>query len=207
MDQAAAFAAGASAAYVVGLGMGVAPALVGGVELREWSRQKWSREARALMDRLDSNWKYMLIKPKLSNRNFVQSQPEAVRVRLVQYVSILDRKMRGVAKFGLPAGPNKCICGGAVAAAADQVLGLFAISMILFPVVTANLDVQLTENIPLGTELGFICRIEEGSDSIKKLIVSLSFYSLKPEDNGREMAKVTAIFVNSILPTFIKSML
>jgi hypothetical protein len=209
-DQFLAFAAGASSAYLVGSALGVAPPIIGEHQNdnREWAKRKWGKRACQVMEELDTNWNYMLIRPKASNRNYVLVQPEQVRVKFVCYTSPWERAMRGVAKFGEPtAKGNRCICGGAVAAAADQILGLFSISMILFPVVTANLDVQLKENIPLGAELGLKCKILEGSDSIKKLVCSLTFYSLEPEHNEKEYAVVTAIFVNSILPSVIKSML
>ena len=207
-EQVAAITAGAAASYLLGVGLGVAPPLIGEDNLRDFSRQKWGKHARKVLDELDANWSYMLLKPKGSNRNFVSAQPEETRVKFVSYVSPFERKMRGVAKFGLCTERHRgCICGGAVAAAADQILGMYAISMMFFPVVTANLDVKFLESIPLGSELGFVCKMEEGSDSIKKLIVTLRFYSLNPDDQKKDLVVVTGIFVNSILPNFIKSML
>ena len=203
--QLAAFTAGASATYMLGLGMGVSPPLFGKEEVREWNRRKWGKRACAVMDELDADWRYMLMRPKSSNRNFVHVQSDAKRISFVCYTSFWDRRLRGVAKFGMSSAQqpnNKCICGGAVSAAADQILGMFAVTMLMLPVVTANLDVQLKQNIPLGSELGMLCTIEEGSDRIKKLIVRLSFYFLEEDvdESKREAAVVTGIFVNSILP-------
>jgi acyl-coenzyme A thioesterase PaaI-like protein len=213
MDYAMALVAGASATYTVGLALGVAPPLFAEKDdLRDWARNKWGPEARTFLDYLDANWSYGLFRPKLTNRNFIHAQPEATRIRFVCYTSIWERKMRGVAKFGLrPASAEglSCVNGGHVAAAADQILGIYAMAMMFFPVVTANLEVKYLEAIPLGTELAFVCNVEEGSDSIKKLVVSLKFYSLRPKRKSEKKVHVvvTAIFVNSVLPNFIKSML
>lgn len=208
-DQIAAFTVGASAAYAFGLSIGVAPPILAEHALTEWSRSKWGPEARKVLDELDSKWSYFNLKPKSSNRNFVLAQPECSRVRFVVYTSPWNREMRGVAKFGERGSgtSNDYICDGMIAAAADQILGMFAITMMLFPVVTANLDVRFNEGIPRGSELGILCKVEQGSDRIKKLIVTLRFYSLNPKDQKRDYAVVTGIFVNSILPNVIKSML
>jgi hypothetical protein len=207
----AAFAAGVSSAYVIGLGFGVAPPIIGKHENdpREFARYKWGKQARQLLDELDADWKYFLIRPKLSNRNYVQMQRESDRVKFTCYTSFWRREMRGVAKFGLDdtSKSGKYICVGAVSAAADQILGLYAILMILFPVVTANLDVKSHYPIPKGKELGIHCTILQGSDKVKKIICRLTFYSLDLEDYGKEYTTVVGIFVNSILPAAIKSML
>ena len=199
-NQVAAFVAGASATYMLGMRFGVSPSVLSGKDdPREWNQKKWGKQAREVMDELNTNWNYILMRPKSSNRNFVQVQTESTRISFVCYMSLWERRLRGVARFGVSGvSDKKCICGGAIAAAADQILGAFAISMLMLPVVTANLDVQLKDNIPLGSELGILCTVEEGSDRIKKLFVRLSFYFL--DSDKQEAAVVNAVFVNSILP-------
>ena len=202
--------AGSGITYATMLATGHAP-LWFGPERREWSSDQWGAHANRVMAELTASASYALHMPRSSDRNYLAAEPDSHRrVRRALFYSSEERCARGVVKFGADVeGPPRHVHGGCIAATADQLMGIFVMRLWMFPVVTASLTVDYREKIPLGSQLGFEIHAAEGSD-LRKSTVLLRFFSVDPSDGpaeSRVFAEARAVFVNTLLPSAVKSLL
>ncbi|CAK9045399.1 Acyl-coenzyme A thioesterase THEM4 (Acyl-CoA thioesterase THEM4) (Carboxyl-terminal modulator protein) (Thioesterase superfamily member 4), partial [Durusdinium trenchii] len=151
-------------------------------------RSSWSRaldddpDARRHLEELERTpglWKSRL---KSSSRNFLEVHQSTAerRVMKVLFINTSRTLLTGILKFGPDVeGPPRCVHGGCSAAVIDACLGVLAQHVSIVPCLTANLDINYREKIPLGSAVGVECRHED-TDGRK---VHLSFKLFKLTDN------------------------
>jgi acyl-coenzyme A thioesterase PaaI-like protein len=175
-----------------------------GPELRMWNREFWDAPACELLDKLDADPNFSLYRAVESNRNFLQTGPHPDstpdrRVRRVLYFSRKERTVLGVVHFGADVeGPPRSVHGGCTAAVLDAVAGVAAYRTNRMPCVTANLNVNYREKIPLGSQLGVECK-HESSDGLRKSRFSFKLFSLR--DPEKVYANGDALFINAVIPS------
>jgi len=176
-----------------------------GPEPRAWNREFWDKPACELLDELDSaDSTFVLYRPLESVRNFLQTGPHPDstanrRIRRVLYFSRQLKMTRGVVHFGADVeGPPRCVHGGATAAFLDAVAGVTAYRTNRMPCVTANLNINYREKIPLGSQLGVECK-HERDEGLRKSWYSFKLYSLR--DPEKIFADGTGLFINAVMPS------
>lgn len=190
-----------------------------GPEVRAWSRANWDEPARRVLEELEKDPDYWRFSMQESTRNFLMTGPfedstPNRRVRRVVYFSRRLGKLRGVVHFGADCeGPPRCVHGGCISAVCDALLGVTAYRTARMPCVTANLNVNYRDKIPLGSQVGVECvQVALPEGGLRKSKFSFKLYSL--DDPNKVFADGDALFINaaipsgkngSLLPAFLKT--
>ena len=179
--------------YTVGRVFGYLPGWFG-PELPWWNTTKWNKEATALIAELDANPSFLC----------THETPESKggrRVRMARYFSGSERLMRGVVKYGSDCeGPPRHVHGGCSAATANQIAIDFASNLVHFPIKhSTSINVDYFMKVPLGSQLGFECKLMEGTHLNEgEIATKVKFFSLK---NGNVYVEADVWFVDFQRPT------
>ncbi|GBG32974.1 Acyl-coenzyme A thioesterase THEM4 [Hondaea fermentalgiana] len=168
-----------------------------GPERRFWARQlEDNPAANKKLKELENDpnlWKHRM---RASSRNFLEVHESTAerRIAKVLFLNTSMTRLTGLVKFGADVeGPPRCVHGGCSAAVIDGVLGTLAQHVSIVPCLTANLDINYREKIPLGSVVGIECWHDRTEG--RKVHLLFKVYKLDESDAAHVYIEGKALFL------------
>ena len=171
-----------------------------GPEKKGWSRDDWAArpDAAAALAALADTHAEQVRKP--SSRNFLQvtaSTPER-RVSQKMFWSEAEQSLTSIVHFGADCeGPPRFVHGGCSAAVADSVMGRCSYMATSTFAVTAKLQVNYRNGLPLGTTARLEARLR--SRAGRKITTEFTLRSLDSAEGGEPITYLdgSALFIDT----------